>query len=324
MPTKIEISYKTIIFAVLFLIALWLLLEIKDILFLVFVSFILMSALRPLVEGLIRRRIPKTLSVIIVYFIFIIVIGFIGSAIIPPLVTQSAHLSESLPEYLSTVVPFVKVDQQTIVGQIAPIGQNLLKVTLGIFGDVITLVTIFVISFYLIIERKNLDIHLSGLMGEIAARRLLIVIRKIEERLGAWVRGEMALMITIGCATFIGLTILGLPYVLPLAIIAGILEIVPTIGPIISAIPAVIIALTVSPIYALITVAVYFVIQQLENQLVVPFVMKKVVGVPPLVTLLSLLIGAKLAGITGAILAIPIVVTIETIISEYLAHSQKV
>ncbi|MCJ7740764.1 AI-2E family transporter [Candidatus Microgenomates bacterium] len=322
MPTKIEISYKTIIFAVLFLIALWLLLEIKDILFLVFVSFILMSALRPLVEGLIRRRIPKTLSVIIVYLLFIAVIGFIGSAIVPPLVTQSAHLSESLPEYLSTVVPFVKVDQQTIVGQIAPIGQNLLKVTLGLFGDVVTLVTIFVISFYLIIERKNLDIHLSGLTGEIAARRLLIVIRKIEERLGAWVRGEMALMITIGLFTFIGLTILGLPYVLPLAIIAGILEIVPTIGPIISAIPAVIIALTVSPVYALITVVVYFVIQQLENQLVVPFVMKKVVGVPPLVTLLSLLIGGKLAGITGAILAIPIVVTIETIISEYLRQPQ--
>jgi len=322
MPTKIEISYKTIIFAVLFLIALWLLLEIKDILFLVFVSFILMSALRPLVEGLIRRRIPKTLSVIIVYLLFIAVIGFIGSAIVPPLVTQSAYLSESLPEYLSTVVPFVKIDQQTIVGQIAPIGQNLLKVTLGLFGDVIALVTIFVISFYLVIERKNLDIHLSGLMGEIAARRLLIVIRKIEERLGAWVRGQMTLMVTIGSFTFIGLTILGLPYVLPLAIIAGILEIVPTIGPIISAIPAVIIALTISPVYALITAVVYFVIQQLENQLVVPFVMKKVVGVPPLVTLLSLLIGGKLAGVTGAVLAIPIVVTIETIISEYLRQPQ--
>jgi len=318
MISKIEISYKTIIFTLILIITLWLLYQIKEIIFLVFVAFILMSAFKPWVDYLRRFKIPKLLSVLIIYLVVIAVVGFAGSSIIPPLIVQSTHLGESLPKYISSTFPFAKLDFQMVLQQIAPLGQNVLNITLGIFSNIIAFFTVLVISFYLIIEREHFGSHLSGLIGEKGATRVMIIIHKVEDRLGAWVRGEAALMITIGIFTFIGLTILGLPYVLPLAIIAGILEIVPTIGPIISAIPAILIALTISPILALTTGALYFIIQQLENQVIVPIVMKRVVGVPPLITLIALLIGGKLAGVTGAILAIPIVLMIETVISEYL------
>lgn len=317
MLSKIEVSYKTIVFTVFFLISIWLLYQIKEIIFLVFVSFILMSALKPWVDYLSRYRIPKILSVLIVYLTFLSLLVFIGSAIIPPLITQSAHLGESLPSYLSLVSPFIKLDTDIILKQVAPLSQNLLKVTIGIFGDIVALFTIFVISFYLVIERRNLEVHLTSFMGEKGGGQLLTIMKKIEERLGAWVRGQVTLMFTIGLFTFVGLLLLGVQYVLPLAIIAGILEIVPTIGPIISSIPAILVALTVSPFLAGAVAVLFFVIQQIENQLVVPLVMKKAVGLPPLVTLLALMIGGKLAGIGGAILAIPMVVTIETVISEY-------
>lgn len=280
-------------------------------------AFILMSALKPWVDYLGKFRIPKLLAVMIVYLVVIALLVFTGSSIIPPLVVQSAHLGESLPGYISSVLPFIKIDMQLLIEQVAPLGQNVLNITFGIFSDIVALFTVLVISFYLIIERQRLDSHLFDLIGKTGATRLMVIIHKVEERLGAWVRGEAALMITIGLFTFIGLTILGLPYVMPLAIIAGILEIVPTIGPIVSAVPAILIALTVSPLLALTTTVVYFIIQQLENQVIVPVVMKKVVGVPPLVTLIALMIGGKLAGITGAILAIPIAVTVETVIGEY-------
>lgn len=317
MPRKIEVSYKTIVFTIIFLLFLFLLYQIKDIIFLVFVAFILMSALKPWTDYLEKFHIPKTLSVLLVYLFFIAFLAFIGSSVVPPLINQSVRLVENFPYYIATYFPFVQIDMQFLVQQIAPLSQNLVKATFGVFNNIITLFAILVISFYLIIERKNIEPHLSNFMGEEAAKRVLIIVKKVERRLSIWLRGQLTLMLIVGTLTFLGLTILDLPYVLPLAIIAGVLEIIPTIGPIISAIPAVLVSLTISPLFAAGVALLYFLIQQLENQLIVPIVMKKAVGIAPLVTLISLLIGARLAGLVGAILAIPIVVTIEAIASEY-------
>jgi predicted PurR-regulated permease PerM len=318
MPEKIEISHKTIIFTVLFLLLLLFLYIIKDIIFLVFVAFIMMSALRPLVEGLERFHFPRLLSIFCIYVIVIALLAFSGSVLIPPLVAQSLKLGENFPEYLKIISPYVSLDYKTLSQQLAPIGQNILHVTITIFSDIIGFFTVIVISFYMLIERKNLDRSLSGFMGKKGSDKITGIIMNVEDRLGAWVRGQATLGITIGIMTAIGLSILGLPYVLPLSIFAGLLEAVPNIGPIVSAIPAILIALTISPLMGLVTALLYFVIQQAENHLIVPFVMKKVVGLPPLVTMVALLVGAKLAGIPGALLGVPVVVMMQTIISEYI------
>lgn len=317
-PAKVEISHRTIIFTVFFLLFLWFLYQIREIIFLVFVAFILMSAFKPWASFLEKYRVPRIVSVLIIYIAIILSIAYGASSVLPSLVTQSIHLSENLPSYLKSVVPFLKIDQQIITQQIAPLGENVLKVTIGVFSNIITLFTLIIISFYLLIERKNLPGYLSSFTEERKVRIWIEIIGKIEEQLGAWVRGQMLLAITIGITTYIGLTIIGIPFTLSLAILAGILEIVPIIGPIISAIPAVLVALTNSPFLALITVAVYFIIQQVESHLVVPLVMKQTVGLPPLVTIISLMIGAKIAGIGGALLAVPLVVTAGTLVSEYM------
>ncbi|MCL5798201.1 MAG: AI-2E family transporter [Patescibacteria group bacterium] len=318
MPSKIEISHKTIIFTVIFLLTLWFLLQLKEIIFLIFISFILMAAFKPLADYSDTIHVPRILSIILIYILIIAFLFFAGSSILPVLAAQSIHLAEKMPEYLNSVIPFVKIDSSVISQQLTPIGQNLLNVTIGIFANIVTLFTVVVISFYLLLERKHLDKQLAVFMGVEGAKKVVKIIIRIEERLGAWVRGQLLLGVTIGLATFVGISILGLPYALAMAIFAGILEIVPIIGPIISAIPAVLIALTTSPLLALLTVAVYFIIQQLEAQLIVPVVMEKAVGIPPLVTIIALMMGAKLDGIAGALLAVPTFVTVETIISEYL------
>jgi len=123
-------------------------------------------------------------------------------------------------------------------------------------------------------------------------------------------------MTIVGVLSFVGLRLLGIEFALPLAILAGLLEIIPNIGPIVSAIPAVLSGLTVSPLMGLAVAALYFLIQQIENSIIVPRVMQKVVGVNPLVTILSLAIGFKLAGVAGAILAIPVVLVIQVATSE--------
>lgn len=323
MNSKIEISHKTIIFTAFFIIFLWILLQIKDIIFLVFIAFIFMSAFKPAADSLEKFKIPRLLSIFIIYIFIITIFIFVGVAIVPPLVTETGHLAENLPQLLRKALPFVNIDQQ-LINQITPVGQNLIKFTLGIFNNLIAIFTVFVMSFYLLLERKYLEGHLSTFMGELASKKVIIIIKRIEEMLGAWVRGQVTLMFTIGVLTYIGLIILGIDYALPLALLAGLLEIVPTIGPILSAIPAILVALTVSPLFSLITAGLYLIVQQVENNLIVPFIMKTVIGMPPLLTIIAIMVGGKLEGLIGAILAVPVVVVIETIFTQYLKLNEEI
>lgn len=318
MPNKIEISHRTIIFTVIFLISLWLIFQIRQIIFWIFIAMIFMSALKPLVESLEKIKVPRIVSILIIYLALIASFIFIGGSIVPVLVSQSIHFIDRFPGYLQNALPFIQLDPKDFIAQIAPLSENIVKVTVGLFSNILAFFTILVLSIYMLIERKKLEIYLHHLLGQENSPLIVDIITKVEEKLGAWVRGQIFLGLTIGLMTSVGLIILNLPYVLPLSIVAGFLEIVPNIGPVISAIPAILIALTISPLLAVATAATYFLIQQLENHIIVPLVMNKVVGLPPLVTITAMLVGAKLAGIGGMLLAIPIVVASETIISEWI------
>lgn len=318
MPAKIEISTKTIIFTVFFLILLRFLVEIRSILFIIFISFILMSAFKPLVEKLEKLRLPRVIAILLVYLAGLSVIVYTGSTLIPPLVTQSINLGQHLPQLIKDYLPFISIDVQSLTQQIAPIGENILKVSVGIFSNIFNIFSLLAVSFYMLMEREHFESHLSKFMGKEATVDFITILDRVEERLGAWVRGQFTLALIIGLSTYLGLLLLDLPYILPLSILAGIMEIIPIIGPIISAIPAVLVALTANPLLALATVVVFIVIQQLENHLVVPYVVRKSVGLPPVITIITLMIGARMAGILGALLSVPLLVMTETIISEYL------
>ena len=317
MPKKIEISHRTIIFTVFFLLFLSFLVAIKEIIAWFFISFILMSAFKPLVDYLEGLKFPRILAIILIYIAIFILFGFTISTIIPPLVSQTIHLSERLPDYLKFILPSVNLDPQNFTQQISSLGQNIFQLSVGIFNNIIAVFTIMVLNFYLLLERKNLQSYLTFLLGNSSGNKIESVFNQVESRLGDWVRGQLTLLLTIGILTYIGLILLQVPFALPLAIIAGLLEIIPSIGPILSALPAIIVSFTVSSLHPVFTVILYFVIQQLENQIVVPIIMRKIVGLPPLVTILTILVGARIGGIVGVILAIPVVVTIETILREY-------
>lgn len=146
--------------------------------------------------------------------------------------------------------------------------------------------------------------------------KLKKTVRRIEDKLGAWLRGQISLSLIIGTLSYIALFSLQVPFALPLAILAGLFEVVPVIGPIISAIPAILIALTVSPVTAGLVALAFFIIQQLENSLIVPQVMKKAVGINPLIVILTVSIGGKLLGVSGALLAVPITVVIQILVED--------
>lgn len=324
-----EISYRTIVFTTFFLLGLWFLYLIRDILVLLFISFILMSAFRPTVERLEKYRLPRGLAIGILYIILILFLYFIGRVIFPPLVDETLHLINSvapegtLPTFYQEVLKFIKNLNLEGFSKISPIGGNILDVlrmTISIFGGIISAVTLLVLTFYLLLERRHLGGLLEGFLPENTAKKGMEVVEAVEERLGAWVRGQFLLSVIIGVLTFIGLLILGISYALPLSIIAALFEIVPSIGPIISGIPAVLVAIAVSPTMAIAVVILFIIIHQAENVLVVPNVMRRVVGLSPVVTIVALMIGGQLMGIGGALLSVPIVLVIQTVLQEYLKN----
>lgn len=322
MPRKIDISHKTIVFIALFVLGLWVTFLIKDLLILLFIAVILMSALSPAVKFMTSFRIPKALAIAITYIIIISVLGGLFASFLPTVIEQTTTLISSLPVLLRESFNLTQIDNNFFQTELRDISRNIVSVTLAVFDNIVAIIFLLVITFYLLLEKEELEKRIAGLFvgREERVKNLLI---RIQEKLGSWVIGQLFLSFIIGLLVYIGLTILNIPYALPLAILAGILEVVPVIGPIIAAIPAVVLALTISPVLGAGTAAMYFVIQQLENSLIVPQVMKRAVGLNPLVVILAVAVGSRLLGIGGALLAVPIVVVMQIVVAEALLDRKE-
>ena len=318
---KIEVSHRTIIFTVFFLILLWFVYFIKDIILEFFVALLIMAILNPSVSRLSRFKIPRAVSILLVYLLFFGLIGFVLAGLLPPLIDQTKSFVNGLPKYLGSLGIASSLSEQVIQETLSRLGElprELAKFAVSVFSNVIGVLRVLFFAFYLLLARDRLDDQLGFIFGEKRKKEIGMLVDKLETRFGGWARGQISLMILIGIATYLGLTLLGIPFALPLALLAGILEIIPYMGPIISAVPAVIIGLAISPLVGLATAALYFLIQQIENYVLVPKVMEKSVGVNPIVTLLALSIGFRVAGIVGAVISVPIVITLQILSRQYL------
>ena len=322
-PAKIEISYKTTVFTVFFLIFLYFLFSIRYIILLIFIGLIVMSALSPIVDKMQKFKIPRGLAIILLYLLIWSAISFGIAALVPPLVEQSAKFINSLPHDISQLSQG-RFDMSWLQPQLNTLPQRILQLVVATFNNVLSLFTFMVILFYLIMERRNLKTYLKFLFGTTdREKRAEIFIDKLEHKLGSWMRGQLTLMLIVGLMSYFGLTFLGVEFAVPLAFLAGLLEIVPNVGPTLAAVPAILVALGTSPVLGLAVLALYILIQQLENNLIVPRVMSKAVGLSPLVIIIALLIGFRTAGIAGAVLSVPTVLLIELVINDVYRIQQK-
>lgn len=275
-----------------------------------------MAALSPFSDFLIRKRVPRILSVLIPYTITIAILVLLIFPLAPFFVSQIQLLLNNFPKYINQLAITLNLhaDASSIKNffesDINALGKNALSVTGKIFSGVFSILTVFVISFYLMLEREMLKKQFTSLCPNKYQENILRTIAQVESKIGLWLRGQFVLCFAIGICTWGGLAILGLPFALPLALMAGLLEIVPTIGPIISAIPAIIVALTISPGLAISVVIFYILLQALENNILVPKIMEKAVGLNPIIIIIGVLIGSKFMGILGALLAVPLIAMI--------------
>ncbi len=334
----IDISYESILKVILVLFALFFLFQLRHIIFIIFISVIVALIANPAVDKMQKRKIPRVAGAAVLFLAAFIIMGLLAYIVAPPLAKEVTQLTSQFPAHLEQI----NLDDPVLQNQsfnylnsepfqnvlieaskfLKNVTSNFVSVILGLLGGFLSAILILVISFYFIVEERGIEKFVETVIPYNLRPRVLKIIRKTESKLGKWFVGQLFLGFIVGLLSFIGLSILGVPYALVLAIIAGVMELIPYIGPILASIPAILIAFTVSPLLALLTLILYFLIQQFENYLIVPKVMERSVGLHPVIIIIAMLIGGQLAGILGIILAIP-VTTIVSIILEDMYGSKK-
>ncbi len=327
---NVEISLKSVIKIIVLLLALVFFWKIRFILLSVFSAYILMIGFAQLADWFTAKGFNKTLAAVFSYLILILFLAVVLFLIIPPLIFQIKGFLEQFPKYVRELnylysasdLPGVKTEDLSAIltSQINRILTNSVNLIFNTVNVFLNFLTVAVLSFYMLIERDRIKNNIFRLFPNLPKERVTSLAHKIEKQVGGWLKGELLLMFIIFVVTFVGLTLLRVEYALPLALLAGLLEAVPIIGPILSAVPAIIVTFAVSPVAALGVVVLYIFIQQLENNFLVPKIMQGVIGINPLLTILALLIGANFFGVIGAILSVPLAAIAQVVIYDLIEH----
>lgn len=305
----------------------------REVVLLVFLAVLLGAALEPVV-GSIRGRtgIGRGLSILIVYATFLAAVVGIAVFIVPAALVQLGAALAHLPAFLDQVRAWsTQLRPEALADGIGslldaaeapfqpgppPTADSVLGVSLLIGQVTAALVTLLVLVFFWLTERSRLQRYALAFLPAHRRAGIRDAWNEVESRLGLWVRGQLILMLTIGVATGVAYSLLGLPAALLLALVAALTEVIPIVGPLIGAIPAVLVATTISPEAVVLTIGIYVLLQLIEGNVLVPIIMRNSVGLSPFLVLVSLLMGGAVAGVLGAIVAVPIVAGITVVLGR--------
>ena len=332
------------VFVVCVFLTFWLLYSLRVVLFLFFVAIVIGTAIRPAVEWLHRRGISRSLGIIIIYILIAgLLIGFIA-IIFPLFADQATEISQKLPQYYSDMrgalinshnrllqnIGWRFPSQFSLIANRDPateevidqVAQTLFYTNVVLRGVLSTL-AVFLLAYYWTQEGNLVLRSILRVFPQQRRKRIREFVQLAETKIGGYVRGQGLLCAVIGVAAFIAYLLIGLPYVLVLAIFAGVMEMVPIFGPALGAIPAFLVALSVDPGKAIWVVVATVVIQMLENAVLVPRVMKNSMGVNPIIVLLSLIAFSSVFGFAGALLAMPMAAIIQLLVSRVVVTAAE-
>ena len=330
-PRLISISTGTILRIILLLLLFAALFYLHELVLIVLTSIVIASAIEPAVSWFVAYRFPRVFAVLAVYIITGAILAGVFYAFAPLFLSEFSTLLTTLPNYLGSLsfegTPF---DSQTLVEQLSVsqileglqislsnTGAGLVQTISAVFGGLLAFILVIVFSFYFAVQETGVDDFLRVITPVRYQGRVQMLWKRSQYKIGLWMQGQLALGLIVGVLVYLGLTILGVPYALLLAIVAALFELIPVFGPILAAIPAAAIAFgDGGATLMLLTIGLFVIIQQFENHLIYPLVVTKVVGVPPLIVILALLVGGKLAGFLGIILSVPVAAVIQELVQE--------
>lgn len=336
---NLNISYSSFFRVVIVLLAIIFLYFIRDIILILFLSIVLSSALDPWVSWLERRHFPRSFGIAAVYVLFFTTVSVIGALIAPAVSTQIKILAKNLPGYYQQVankwnlnIPSLDVavsqNVDAISSTLNSLAGKVIPAMKGIFGGGFTIFLVLVLTFYLSVEDRGLKRFFRSILPVNYQPYFTRVMNRIQRKMGYWLRGQLFLSLVIFLITAISLFVINfitgaVPYWIVLALIAGVLEIIPFLGPFLSGVIAVLLVVGNSLWAAVAVIVLYFVVQQLENHILVPKVMQKTVGLNPIVIILVIVIGGRLAGVLGALIAIPVAAAAQVFLVDVMGKEEK-
>ncbi len=331
-PVTVRISTSSLLSTLLILGLCVLLYYLRDLVLIVLAAIVISAAIQPAISWFIRNKIPRVLAVVLVYLL-------IGTALV-------AIFSYILPQLISDTVSFLRnldhIDLLSALGQggasdgsaafslkdvITSLGSALSNVSSGflvtassIFGGAFSFIIILVLSFYLSVREDGISEFLELIIPAANKDYVLKLWQRAEAKIGYWMQGQLLLGAVVGILVFAGLSAVGVPHALVLAVLAALFEIIPLFGPILAAIPGIAVAFSFGGIkFAIFAAILYVIIQQLENHVLYPLVVNKIIGISPILVIVGLIAGLKLGGILGALLSVPILI----VLMEYYADAKN-
>ena len=338
---EFSISTGSIIKLVLIPVLFYVLFILRDLLLIVLTAVVVASAIEPMTKWFIEYRFPRLLAVLLIYLALAATVTLTFYLLFIPVLNETSNVLSTLSQYVNSadtqLLTNIPPQQNSVVEQISGsfslkeiarevnllisnVSGGIFSTISAVFGGLLSFILVIVLSFYLAVQENGIPTFLS-MISPVQYRKYVINLwRRAEKKIGLWMQGQVVLVILVGVLVYLGLTLLGIEHALLLAILAGLFEIIPIFGPILSAIPAIIIAFSGGGVSsALLVAGFYLIVQQFENQLIVPLVIKKVVGLPAIIVILALIAGGTLAGFLGVLLSVPLA----AVAMEFFTDIQK-
>ncbi|MBI2451327.1 MAG: AI-2E family transporter [Parcubacteria group bacterium] len=331
-----NISVGTIIKIGLVIVGFIFLYLIRDILAVILMSIVIASAIEPVVNILTRGRppflnfgLPRFISIIIVYLFIFALLVLLVYLVTFPLAGEIAHLSQNLPDYIQRLLPGFNLENQVrqliqkLPVNFEGLAPRVFEIASTTFNRLTDGIAVLILSFYLVVIENGVENFLRYTIPNHYEEYAVDLWKRTKRKIGFWLQGQFLLGLIVGFLVFIGLSILNFPFALVLAILAALLEIIPIVGPILAAIPAIAIGFLQSPTLGLGIFILYFAVQQIESHVIVPNVLRKIVGLNPIFVIIALLVGARLGGLFGLFLAVPAAGFIMELLSDFVGKKKS-
>lgn len=310
---------------------------VRDLVLVIVASVVIASAIEPITRWFQSKRVPRVLGVLIVYLVAILMFTGLVYSFLPELIKDVRDVIDRLPSYVQSLnsvdgirdnSTLSNVINQTLsssgIDQIVNQLGNMSDATFGffsvastIFGGVLSLLLIIVLSFYLAVQEDGVADFIKIVIPIKHEKYALDLWKRAQEKIGFWMQGQLILSVIVAVILYLGLSILSVPNALLLALVGGLFELIPVFGPILSSIPAIAFGLVDGGLTkGLLVMGLYIIVQQFENHLLYPLVVKKIVGIPAIVVIVSLIVGLQIAGFIGAIISVPVAAAVMEILND--------
>lgn len=336
-PSSVAKSALVVLLMLLLVYFLW---QISNILVIFFVAFLLAAALDPLIDQLQARKIPRSLAVVAIYIIALVLIGIVITNLVDIIASQVSEIATKIGDFVTSLTndggnfpyetqirPYLEqfyhtVDLQTAASQfqsaLTLISTQLLNISFGL----VNLLLVLILTFFMTVEEKAIQDFFLSLFPSRHALYISSRLEAVKDQIGHWMRGQILVSIISAILTYICLVILGVEYALTLSVIAGLCMVVPLIGRVFAWIIAFPIVFNQSPLLSLWVTVLYFGLQQIEVNIIVPYIMQKVVGISPIIVIFALMVSYQYLGILGLVLSIPVATSVSIFVKDYASKAK--